>query len=73
MGFFLIAYLFGGMARLAGILVLKGIEPVLPTRCKHRALTTGLPGNSPDYVLNVPFGKHTRERGKGGEETETER
>lgn len=41
----------------------KGLN-LCPLQCKHTALTTGLPGNSPDYVLNVPFGKHTRERGR---------
>ena len=41
----------------------KGLN-LCPLQCKHRALTTGLPGNSPDSVLNVPFGKHTRERGR---------
>lgn len=33
-----------------------------------------VPGNSPDYVLNVPFGKHTRERErKGGGERDRDR
>ena len=41
----------------------KGLN-LCPLQRKHRVLTTGLPGNSPDSVLNVPFGKHTGERGR---------
>ena len=37
----------------------KGLN-LCPLQRKHRALTTGLPGNSPDSVLNVPFGKHIK-------------